>query len=114
MCRKSYFQNEMLAVSTTEEAVIVTEDTEREDKLKTILYWNTFFGIRDFTFGFGQQPLIDAQCPVNRCFFTDNRDLYNQSDVIIFSFQNLSNVDLPAYRFPHQRFVFYELESPEV
>ena len=82
-------------------------------QLKTILYWNTFFNIRDFTFGFGQQPLIDAQCPVNGCFFTDNRTLFNQSDVIVFSFQNMSLTDLPLHRFPHQRFVFYEMESPE-
>ncbi len=81
--------------------------------MKLILYWNTFFGLKDFTFGFGQQPLIKAQCPVTSCSFTDDRSLFNQSDVILFSFQNLSDLDLPPYRFPHQRFVFYEMESPE-
>ena len=80
--------------------------------MKTILYWNSFFGIRDFTFGFGQQPFIDAQCPTSTCYVTDNRTLFNQSDVVIFSIQNLNLLDLPTHRFPHQRFVFYEMESP--
>ena len=51
------------------------EPNLEEPKLKTILYWNTFFGIKDFTFGFGQQPLLDAQCPVDSCHFTDGNEI---------------------------------------
>lgn len=86
---------------------------ETDGKPKTILYWNAFFKEKDFTFGFGQQPLIDAKCPVTSCHFTDDRSLFNASDIVIFSFQGLRSDDLPAHRFPHQRFVFYEMESPE-
>ena len=38
--------------------------------------------------------------------------MFNQSDVVIFSVQNLDVSDLPRYRLSHQRFVFYEMESP--
>lgn len=55
---------------------------------------------------------MDADCPVSSCFVTDDRSLFNSSDVVIFSIQNLDLNDLPVYRSAHQRFVFYELESP--
>lgn len=90
-----------------------TEEELEGPKLTTILYWNSFFDSKDFTFGFGQQPLVDAQCPVSSCHMTDDRSLFNQSDVVVFSFQGMNLTDLPAYRFPHQRFVFYEMESPQ-
>ena len=60
--------------------------------------------------GFGRQPLIEAKCPVNNCFFTDDIDKFNESDVVIFFIQYM--YDFPDYRFPNQRFVFYELDSP--
>ena len=41
--------------------------------LKTILYWDTFFGDKDFEFGHGQQPFLDAKCPETRCFASSNR-----------------------------------------
>jgi len=80
--------------------------------LKTILYWNTFFGRKDFAFGFGRQPFVDAKCPTATCYVTDDRTLFNRSDVVIFSIQGMNLTDLPTYRFPRQRFVFFEMESP--
>ena len=96
---------------------VIDRNVEKhEDKvvptLKTILYWNSFFGFDDFNFGFKQQPFIDAKCPIATCFLTNDRTLFNQSDVVIFSVQQLNVTDLPAYRLPHQRFVFFEMESP--
>jgi alpha-1,3-fucosyltransferase len=43
---------------------------------------------------------------------TGDRSLFNQSDVVIFSIQRMNLTDLPTHRFPHQRFVFFEMESP--
>ncbi len=80
--------------------------------LKTILYWNSFFGKKNFAFGFGQQPFVNAKCPTATCYVTDDRTLFNRSDVVVFSIQGMNLTDLPTYRFPHQRFVFYEMESP--
>ena len=56
--------------------------------------------------------MSEAQCRIPHCTFTDNRTLFNSSDVVIFSAQNLNVSDLPGHRLPHQRFVFYQLESP--
>ena len=75
------------------------------------MYWNTFNGRSDFFFGLGRQPLIDANCPVNTCTFTDDLGQFNQSDVVLFNIQALD--DHPPHRFEHQRFVFYQMESPE-
>ena len=80
-------------------------------KLKTILYWNPFNGRSDYFFGLGRQPVINANCPVNTCTFTDDIAQFNQSDVVLFNIQLLE--DVPPYRFEHQRFVFYQMESPE-
>ena len=88
------------------------EEFSTSPPIKTILYWNSFFGFKDFMFGFQQQPFIDAKCPVTTCYLTDDRTLFNQSDVVIFSIQGLNLTDLPSYRFSRQRFVFYEMESP--
>jgi alpha-1,3-fucosyltransferase len=108
----------MLQIKTTraEDKSMSNSYNEEEDvgppALKTILYWNSFFAFKDFNFGFGQQPFLDAKCPTATCFLTNDRTLFNQSDVVIFSVQQMNLTDLPPYRFAHQRFVFYEMESP--
>jgi alpha-1,3-fucosyltransferase len=50
--------------------------------MKTILYWNSFFGKKDFTFGVGQQPFVNAKCPTATCYATDDRSLFNESVVV--------------------------------
>ena len=40
------------------------------DKPKKILYWTHFYGHRDFEFGYGQKPFIEAGCPVSNCIAT--------------------------------------------
>ena len=44
-------------------------------KTKKILYFTPFFDLKDFGFGFGQQPFIERGCPVSNCFTTNNRSL---------------------------------------
>lgn len=81
------------------------------DDMRVILYWNP-----DFTPGYlfsrriDSDVLANAGCPISNCFFTDDIDYFNQSDVVIFFATQLYSV--PTYRFPHQHFVFFELESP--
>lgn len=102
-------------VRVEDNAVPVTISNQEKVKSppKTILYWNSFFNFKDYVFGFGQQPFVDAKCPTTSCITsTDDRNLFNVSHIIIFSIQGLNLSDLPAYRFAHQRFVFYEMESP--
>ena len=81
--------------------------------MKIILFWNTYFHYKSFRFGTGKRPFLEANCPIYSCFITEDRSLFNFSDVVVFSFQNLTLNDLPLHRFSHQRFIFYQLESPE-
>ena len=60
----------------------------------------------------GRQPLIDANCPVTNCLITDDIKYLNQSDVVVFDIQTMS--DAPGRRHPHQRYVFYNNEAPTV
>jgi hypothetical protein len=73
-------------------------------KVKTILYWNSW----DPTMG--DQPLIKAKCPVTACLFTPDLTLFNQSDIVLFSIE--TTPDFLLNRLPHQRFVFFVMESP--
>jgi len=74
------------------------------------MIWHPFFGVEGYNVSLGRQPLIDARCPVTDCLFTEDEQLFNQSEIVLFDVQKM--FDIPTYRFPHQRFVFYETESP--
>lgn len=89
----------------------VPDAGKRNNFPKLILYWNTFFNHSDFLFGFGQEPFINARCKINNCVATNDRNLFNRSDGIIFHAGNYEGNDLPGYRFPHQRFIFLNLET---
>lgn len=78
--------------------------------MKTILFWTTFFGSKDFHFGFGQQPFHRLQCSVSNCETTDNKSLINSSDAVIFHIRDLGK-NMP-YHNPQQRWVFFLMESP--
>ena len=82
-----------------------------EKKEKLILTWNHYFSLGSMmSKKLDRQVLIDAKCPVTDCVFSDDPDMFDESDIVIFFAQALYEV--PNYRFPHQRFVFFELESP--
>lgn len=83
---------------------------QKENKL--ILSWNNYYKIESFISRnqLNQKFFIESECSVTSCTFTDDIELFNQSDVVIFFAQCL--FEIPAYRFPHQHFVFLELESP--
>ena len=58
---------------------------EEFSNLKKILYFNTFFGIEDFFFGYGHDIFLG--CEVSNCYATKNRGLLsniNKFDAIIF------------------------------
>ena len=42
---------------------------------KKILYFTSYYDMKDFAFGFGHQPFVDHGCPVTNCFATSNRSL---------------------------------------
>jgi alpha-1,3-fucosyltransferase len=82
-------------------------------KIKKILFWTSYFNWKDFQFGMGQEPFIQAGCRVTNCMTTDDRKLLNESDAILFHPINFDPYDLPPQRNPNQRyiFLFYEAET---
>jgi alpha-1,3-fucosyltransferase len=82
-----------------------------ENKPKIILYWNNYFNHSGMGFGIGQEPFQKAGCKVSNCIATSDRDLLKQSDAVIIHAGDYSENDLPTYRSPHQRFVFFNLET---
>ena len=100
-------QQEMTTTTT------VTPTTSEKPKAKRILYWTGFYPSKDFMFGFGQKPFIDIGCKVNNCVTTDDRTKLNESDAIIFHFHryNYNVNDMPPFRLPHQRYIFYLYEA---
>nr|CAH0103410.1 unnamed protein product [Daphnia galeata] len=78
--------------------------SSNHSKVKTILYWNSW------SWTMGDRPLIKAQCPVTNCLFTPDLTLFNQSDIVLFSVE--TTPDYLVNRLPHQRFVFFVMESP--
>ncbi|KZS14701.1 putative Alpha1,3-fucosyltransferase C [Daphnia magna] len=87
------------------------EKTYLTNSTKIILYWNAYFNRTDMMFGFGQQPFVDAGCKITNCVATNDRNLLNQSDGVMIHAGNYLEDDLPTYRFPHQRFIFYNYET---
>lgn len=59
---------------------------------------------------FADELLVKARCPVTSCLFTCDVSLLSQSDVVVVNVDTMT--DFPWNREPHQRFVFYQLESP--
>lgn len=81
-------------------------------KQKKILYWTGYYDRKDMVFGFGSDPFVKkAGCKVANCFATDDRSQLNESDAIIFHAGDYRADDLPAYRQPHQRYIFYLFET---
>jgi len=81
------------------------------DKKKLILFWNTYFGRKDFYFGIGNGTLFKrSMCPVHNCETTNDRTRLNESSMILFHMRD--NIDeLPKFRRSAQRWVFVLDES---
>ena len=54
---------------------------------KKILYFNNYFHLKDWRFGFGNQPFLSNKCPEQNCFVTKDRALLSslaEFDAILF------------------------------
>ncbi|KAF8787092.1 alpha-(1,3)-fucosyltransferase C-like [Argiope bruennichi] len=75
---------------------------------KLILLWTPFFGGWDY-FPQGNFQFC-SHC--RNCRITTDRSELRKSDGIIFHARDILLFDLPPVRYPHQRWIFYSLESP--
>jgi alpha-1,3-fucosyltransferase len=89
----------------------------------TILLWTKLFGRGDFihdgteTFYFDTNANVEGmfeRCPppMNRCRMTNNQSLIQQSEALIFHSQDVAGINWPEFRSTHQRWIFFNVESP--
>ena len=76
---------------------------KNKTRLKTILYWNEFYGRYDtYDFGYGHEAFVEKRCKFSNCFATKDRNLLpsiDQFDAIIIHIRGLPN-DWPERRSP--------------
>jgi hypothetical protein len=57
-------------------AIDIPNGKNNKTKLKTILYWNEFYGRYDtYDFGFGHEAFVEKNCAYSNCFATKDRGL---------------------------------------
>ncbi|KAF2360504.1 Fucosyltransferase N-terminal [Trinorchestia longiramus] len=105
-----YISNEVTIIPDA----LPPKKTSGNSTLKKILYWNEFYGSKDFDFGIGQEPFRSAGCPVSSCYATYNKTLFPLEDIDAIIWHGRSkHKSLPPIRYPHTRYVFFMVESPE-
>lgn len=83
---------------------------------KKILYWNkgatpSAFP-ENFGLGVGRDVYKKVGCSVWQCETSEDRTNTEEYDAVLFHYMYFNGSDLPSRRSPHQRYVFFEYESP--
>ncbi|XP_077289839.1 alpha-(1,3)-fucosyltransferase C-like [Arctopsyche grandis] len=92
--------------------------SEIKQDTKIILFWNSFFGVKDYNFGLGNDPFFKYKCRVYDCFTTAYPGWLpiDKYDAIVFhgpEYNSIFNIDSPSSRSGHQRYVYLSQESPQ-
>lgn len=83
-------------------------ETPKMDTIR-ILLWTT--DLKKF-WPPGTEGFKGCKLPEGKICEQVGRHQYNNSDAVIFHGQKIMADDLPAYRFPHQKWIFFEVEAP--
>ena len=81
---------------------------------KIILLWTGYFG-KDTWFWpkLGCKPFKEKACKEQRCLLTADLSNVKVSDAVLFHMLDLHDVNhLPEFRRPHQKWIFFNQESP--
>jgi len=104
--------------------LVLSKSLEQQPKFdfnssKKILYFNKYFHLTDWRFGFGHDPFISAGCPQSNCYVTNDRKLLGSLadfDAILFHARDMDRrvIQVPSQqrRKSDQRYVFFLMESP--
>ena len=98
-----------LALATSSDAVSDLSVSKRKfspksgkvsHNLRRILYWNDFYGSKNFGFCCGRGPYLKYNCQCNACFTSKDRNTNISSyDVIVFHGREINKVDVPKIRY---------------
>ena len=87
------------------------ESKERRP-MKIIFLGNSFWRAKGWEVGLGSVPFKRLGCKMSECFITDNYDLWNVSEAVLWHIHELG--EIPAQRYNYkQRWVFFMMESPQ-
>ncbi|CAN8002624.1 unnamed protein product [Ixodes hexagonus] len=75
----------------------------------TILLWTTWSGKESYPYF--KEDIVDTTCP-QACLFTRRRSHLKSSAAILFHGKDIHLDDMPNYRSPQQRWIFFSLEPP--
>ena len=121
----STYSSNAIPVTVTATTTATNLSQTFDQDTKYILFYTTYWNQPDFQFGTGRQPFLDYQCPVDNCWTQyssadhspTNRN-FSHFDAVLFSVQaqdrfdvNDVGTDIQSWRKPHQRFVFFIMES---
>ena len=80
---------------------------ENPKKLKRILYWNDYYGSRNFGFCCGRGPYIKHKCLNSQCYTSkDRKEDLESFDAIVFHGRSLDIKDVPKIRYTKTRHIF--------
>jgi alpha-1,3-fucosyltransferase len=98
-------------------------NNHKDETLRYILYYTPYWYQTDFQFGIGRRPFQVYNCPVDKCVATNDpnylKDGSGAFDAVLVSAQANDfkmtvekKEEILKWRQPHQRFVFFMMESP--
>jgi hypothetical protein len=79
-----------------------------DDKTYRILFWTKYFSSNDWL----KFSLKDLKCQYSNCILTEERNNFNISDAVVFHWRDINADDLPLYNSTLQKWVLFNLESP--
>ena len=78
----------------------------------SVLFWTKYYGEDSNVKGHNEGMRWGCPALADRCQVTNNRSLIEESAAVVFHMRDFSVDDLPKFRSPKQRWVFYLIESP--
>ncbi|XP_065578654.1 alpha-(1,3)-fucosyltransferase C-like [Artemia franciscana] len=87
----------------------------KQNHTKIILLWNSFFDSLDYGFGgFGDAPFKENNCEYTNCYLTKDHSSLLEASAVVFHAPTFNEPSQAwSERLPHQRYVFFSMESPE-
>ncbi|XP_072945295.1 alpha-(1,3)-fucosyltransferase C-like isoform X2 [Epargyreus clarus] len=91
------------------------------EEIKYMLLWTRQDYAPFYFLGTGQRGFIEQNCSAINCYVTDNRHFFgygnmSKFDAVAFNGRNMKNLirpQLPQLRYPHQKYIFFNMESAD-
>jgi len=77
-----------------------------------VLFWTKYYDSDHFVRGHEKGLFQDCPALADRCILSNDRSLIEESAAVIFHMRDFNIDDLPKFRSPEQRWVFFLMESP--